>query len=163
MKNLIIIVALGICLFACTPSSEKINSENIALVKAYVNSVENLDFESMANYLDDNYLGMGPSFGDSIRKEEAVQNWKMNVETLYEKIHYNRSRFASVTIPDGDNQGNWVGNWAEMNIVFKDGMGTVTVWANTNYLVANGKILKTITFYNEADVLRQLGFRTVRF
>jgi hypothetical protein len=163
MKNLIIIVALGICLFACTPSTEKINSENIALVKAYVNSVENLDYESMAKYLDDNYLGMGPSYGDSIRKDEAVQNWKMNVETLYEKIHYNRSRFAAVTIPDGDNQGDWVGTWAEMNIVYKDGLGSVTVWANTNYLVSNGKILKSITFYNEADVLRQLGFRIVKY
>jgi hypothetical protein len=45
-----------------------------------------------------------------------------------------------------------------MNIVFKDSIGSVTVWANTNYLIENGKIKRTITFYNEADVLRQLGF-----
>jgi len=45
-----------------------------------------------------------------------------------------------------------------MNTVFKDGVGSVTVWANSNYLVENGKIKRSITFYNEADVLRQLGY-----
>jgi len=161
MKNLILIVALSICIVACTSTSEKNESKNIELVKAYVNSVENLDFEAMSNYLDDNYLGMGPSFGDSIRKNEAVENWKMNVTNLYEKIHYTRSRFAAVTVTDGDMKGEWVANWAEMIITYKDGMGSVTIWASTNYLIQNGKILKTITFYNEADVYRQLGFMMV--
>ncbi|MFD2246451.1 hypothetical protein [Pontibacter ruber] len=112
----------------------------------------------MSNYLGDNYIGMGPSYGDSIRKEQAVQNWKANATNLYEKIQYNRSRFASVTIPEGDNKGNWVANWAELEIRFKDGKGPVTIWANTNYQVENGKIVKSITFYNEADALRQLGY-----
>jgi len=158
MKNYLILAALAIGLFACTSNNEKKQAENIELVKSYVTSVENLDFESMGNYLDANYLGMGPSFGDSIGKMEAVENWKWCVENLYEKIHYNRSRFAAVTIPDGDNKGEWVANWAEMTVVFKDSIGSVTVWANTNYLLENGKIKRSFTCYNEADVLRQLGF-----
>jgi hypothetical protein len=101
---------------------------------------------------------MGPSYGDSIGKLEAVANWQWSVENLYEKIQYTRSKFAAVTIPDGDNKGEWVANWAEMNITFKDGAGSVTVWANSNYLIENGKIKRSITFYNEADVLRQLGY-----
>jgi len=158
MKNLIILAGLVVGLFACTPNNEKLQSENVELVKSYVAAVENLDFESMGNYLDVNYLGMGPSFGDSIGKMDAVENWKWCVENLYEKIQYNRLRFAAVTIPDGDNKGEWVANWAELNIVFKDSIGEVTVWANTNYLIENGKIKRSLTFYNEADVLRQLGF-----
>lgn len=158
MKIYIILVALAIGLFACTSNNEKNQAKNIELVKSYVTAVETLDFESMGNYLDVNYLGMGPSYGDSIGKLEAVANWKWCVENLYEKIHYNRSRFAAVSIPDGDNKGEWVANWAEMNIVYKDGIGSVTVWANSNYLIENGKIKRSITFYNEADVLRQLGF-----
>lgn len=158
MKNLIILAVLATGLFACTSNIEKKQAENIELVKGYVTAVENLDYESMENYLDVNYLGMGPSFGDSIGKMEAVENWKWCVENLYEKIHYNRSRFAAVTIPDGDNKGEWVANWAEMNVVFKDSIGSVTVWSNTNYLIENGKIKRSLTFYNEADVLRQLGF-----
>jgi hypothetical protein len=158
MKNYIIIAAIAVGLFACTSNTEKQQAENVVLVKNYVTAVENLDFEAMGNYLDVNYLGIGPSFGDSIGKMEAVENWKWCVENLYEKIHYNRSRFIAVTVPDGDNKGEWVGTWAELNIVFKDSIGSVTVLSNTNYLIENGKIKRSITFYNEADVLRQLGF-----
>jgi hypothetical protein len=37
----------------------------------------------------------------------------------------------------------------------------VNIWANTNYLIENGKIIRSITFYNEADALRQLGYKIV--
>lgn len=158
MKNLVILAVLVTGLFACTSNIVKKKQENVELVKSYVTAVENLDFEAMGNYLDVNYLGMGPSYGDSIGKMDAVENWKWCVENLYEKITYNRSRFAAVTIPDGDNKGEWVANWAELNIDFKNGIGNVTVWTNTNYLIENGKIKRSFTFYNEADVLRQLGF-----
>jgi hypothetical protein len=161
MKKYIIIATLTVGLFACTSTVEKKHTGNIELVKSYVSAVENLDFESMGNYLDVNYLGMGPSYGDSIGKIEAVENWQWCVTNLYEKIHYNHSRFAAVTIPDGDNKGEWVANWAELNIVFKDSIGSVTILANTDYLIENGKIIRSITFYNEADVLRQLGYKIV--
>ncbi|MCH6235003.1 hypothetical protein [Cognataquiflexum rubidum] len=161
MKNLIILTALTIGLFSCSPNNEKQHQENIELVKNYIHAVESLDFESMGNYLDTNYLGLGPSFGDSIGKMEAIANWQWNVENLYEKIKYNRSRFASVSIPDGDSKGDWVANWAELEIHYKDSIGTATIWANTNYLIENGKIKRSLTFYNEADVLRQLGYAVV--
>lgn len=160
MKNLIFLAVLIISLVGCNSTSEKKNTENIDLVKSYVQAVENLDFESMSIFLDDNYLGMGPSYGDSIGKSDAVENWKWSVENLYEKIKYDRSRFAAVRIPDGDNKGDWVGNWAELTIDFKNG-SSATIWANTNYLVDNGKIVRSFTFYNEADVLRQLGYEMV--
>ena len=158
MKNLIILVAMVAGLFACAPNNAKKQAENVELVKNYTTAVENLDFEAMGNYLDVNYLGIGPSFGDSIGKMEAVENWKWCVNNLYEKIHYDRSKFVAVTVTEGDNQGEWVGTWAQLHIVFKDRIGSVTVLANTNYLIENGKIKRTITFYNEADVMRQLGF-----
>ncbi|MCF8367020.1 MAG: ester cyclase [Bacteroidales bacterium] len=160
MKNLIFLAVLIIGLVGCTTTNEKKNTENIDLVKSYVQAVENLDFESMSNFLDDNYLGMGPSYGDSIGKSDAVENWKWSVVNLYEKIKYDRSRFAAVTIPEGDNKGDWVANWAELTIDYKNG-GSVTILANSNYLVENGKIMRSITFYNEADVLRQLGYEMV--
>jgi hypothetical protein len=161
MKNLILLVVISICLVACTSTGNKNDNTNIDLVKSYVQSVENMDFNAMEKFLDDNYLGMGPSVGDSVRKTDAVENWKANVANLYEKIHYNRSKFAAVTIPEGPNKGEWVANWAEVNIVYKNGIGSVTILANTNYQVENGKIVKSITFYNEADALRQLGYKIV--
>jgi signal recognition particle subunit SEC65 len=164
MKKLIIISLVSVCLYACNSSGaadEKKNAANIELIKNYVKAVEELNYQAMADYLDDIYIGMGPSYGDTVRKTEAVENWKSNVANLYEKIHYNRSRFAAVTIPDGDNKGDWVTNWAELNIKYKNGGNEVTIWANTSYQVENGKILKSFTVYNEADALRQLGYKIV--
>lgn len=161
MKNLIIIVVIGISMMACTSTTQQKQDDHIKLVKDYVSAVENLDYEAMSQFLDDDYLGMGPSFGDSISKMEAIENWQLNVEYLYESIKYNRSRFASVNIPDGENKGYWIANWAELHIVYKNGDGEVTIWANTNYLIKNGKIIKSLTFYNEADALRQLGYEMV--
>jgi hypothetical protein len=159
MKKYIILTALVAGLFACTPNNAKKEAENAEVVKNYVTAVENLDFESMDKLLDDKYMGLGPSYGDTIYKDQAVENWKYYVENLYEKIQYTRSQFAPVTISEGDVKGEWVGNWAEMHIVFKNGLGEVTLWANTNYQIENGKIVRSLTLYNEADALRQLGYQ----
>jgi hypothetical protein len=161
MKNYTILVVLCICLVACSSNTSKKQGENIELVKNYVQSVQALDVNSMAQYLDENYLGIGPSFGDSIRKNEAVENWKLLVSQLYEKIEYTRSHFEAITVTEGDNKGDWVANWAELTITYKNGRGSVVIWASTNYQVANGKIVKSITFYNEADALRQLGYTII--
>jgi hypothetical protein len=157
MKNLILAVLIVLAAMACSPTTDSSQTENIELVKKYVHAVENLDFEGMENMLDTDYIGAGPSYGDSIWKDGAVANWKWNVENLYKKIQYNKSHFAAVNVTDGINKGEWVANWAELNIVFQTG-DSVTIWANSNYLIENGKIKRSLTFYNEADVMRQLGF-----
>ena len=132
--------------------------KNVALIDNYVQAVESMDFNAMEMYLDDNYVGLGPSYGDSIGKVTAIENWKNNVEDLYESIKYNKSRNIPVTISTGDNQGEWVSNWAELDIRYKDNRGEVTIWANTIYQIESGKIIRSYTFYNEADVLNQLGY-----
>jgi len=162
MKKIVLIFALGIGIVACNPINNKMQDEKTELVKNYVQAVENMDFNAMENFLADDYVGIGPSYGDTINKFDAVENWKWNVENLYEKIHYNISRFVYVNIPDGDSKGDWVANWAELNIVYKNNQGEVTIWANTNYKIENGKIAKSFTFYNEADALRQLGYKIVK-
>jgi len=156
MRKLIFVLMVIPLLFSCN-CNENSNDDNIEIIKKYVQSVENLDYNTMASLLDENYLGLGPSFGDSINKTRALETWKFNSENLYKKIHYNKSRNATVIIPDGDNTGNWVSNWAELEIEYKDG-NQITLWANTVYQLKNGKITKSYTFYNEADGLRQLGY-----
>ncbi len=152
----LILVILVTLVASCskTDNSEK----NIAVVEKYVQSVTSKDSESIAMLLDDNYLGVGPSYGDSIRKPAAIKNWNDNITNLYEKITYNKSRNAAFTITEGDNQGEWVSNWAELQITYKGDRGEVTIWANTIYKIENEKIVESITFYNEADALRQLGY-----
>jgi hypothetical protein len=154
--SFIIIIACG--LIAGCDKSSGTDAANVAMVEKYIQAVESKDYETMASLLDDNYLGLGPSIYDSIGKTAALENWQENIADLYEKIEYQRSQVAPVTITTGDNQGAWVANWAQLQITYKDDRGSVIIWANTNYKVENDKIVKSYTFYNEADVLRQLGY-----
>lgn len=157
MKNLIIISFLILLAAGC--SEQNAHSEkNIALIEKYIQAVENMDYDAMDSLLDDNYVGIGPSVGDSTNKEMAIANWKFNVEFLYENIKYQRSRNIATLITTGDNQGEWVSNWAELDITYKDDMGAVNIFANTLYLIKNDKVVKSYTIYNEADALEQLGF-----
>ena len=156
MKNLAFTLLLLPFLMSC--SFEINNTEkNIALIEKYVEAVENLDYISMASLLDENYIGLGPSYTDSVGKDQAVASWKYNVENLYEKIKYERSQNAAVFIKEGYNKGEWISSWSELFITYKTGE-TVVIWANTAYKVENNKIIKSFTFYNEADALRQLGY-----
>lgn len=154
--SLLIILAFGI-LAGCDQSAAT-DAANVAVVEKYIQAVEDEDYNTMDALLDNNYLGMGPSIYDSIGKDAALSSWKDNIENLYDKIEYQRSQIVPVTITTGDNKGAWVANWAQLQITYKDDRGSVIVWANTNYKVENNKIVRSYTFYNEADVLRQLGY-----
>lgn len=156
MKNLLFLI-FPFAIFGCTSVNDH-TAENIALIENYIAAVENLDHDAMASLLAEDYLGLGPSYGDSIRKPQAVENWKVNVDNLYEKLEYTRSRNAAITIVSGENQGEWIANWAELHITYKDERGKVIIWANSIYQIVDKKIAKSYTFYNEADALQQLGY-----
>lgn len=155
MKNLLFVVMLLI-IFSCSSGNNK-DTQNISLVKKYVEAVENFDYETMALLLDDNYLGIGPSSTDSIQKSRAIESWQKSSE-LYSKIKYNRAQYIAVTIDEGDLTGDWVSNWALVHIVYQEDNGSVKLWANTVYQIENERIIRSYTFYNEAEVLEQLGY-----
>jgi SnoaL-like domain len=163
MKQLILLLAVSVSLFSCTSSTDKTKSDNLALAKRYVEAVETDNFAAMDSLLADNYMGYGPSAGDSTNKADALKNWKYNAENLYESIKYTRYQNIAVTTTDADeaDPGDWVSNWAYLTIKYKDGRGPVNVWVNAVYKIENGKIVRSRTFYNEADVLRQLGYTIV--
>jgi len=159
MKKLIYMI---LCLFVLVSCSlDNRNTEaHIDLVEKYIKAVEEMDYETMANLLHDDYIGLGPSYTDSIGKEQALASWKYNVENLYESIKYSRVQNAAVFIKEGYNKGEWISSWAELKIRYKD-QAAVVIWANTVYKLENNKIVKSLTFYNEADVLRQLGYVSI--
>lgn len=163
MKKLIILVVISIGLFSCTDPSDKLEKENLEIVKKYMNAVETNDVEAMSALLADDYKGYGPSVNDSTTKEEAINNWKQNITTLYESVKYSRYENVALKIPKGEQakEGDWVSNWALVTIKYKDGRGPVEVWLNAVYKIENGKIALSRTAYNEADVLRQLGYEFI--
>lgn len=152
-----LLLLLVLLILSCA-TPEKATLQNEELIKKYVVAVEQNDTATMESLLADEYVGYGPSANDSIDKAGAIANWKENIEDLYEGIHYSKSRVLSVNVPDGENKGEWVSNWAELKIVYKKDKKTVTIWTNNVYQIENNKIIKSYSFYNEADVLEQLGY-----
>jgi hypothetical protein len=158
MKQLIVLVVIGLSLFACTSSADKKEKASLAIAQKYMEAVETGNVELMDSLLADNYMGYGPSVADSTNKEEALASWKFNSENLYESIEYTHHQELATTVKEGRAKGDWVLNWAYLTIKYKDGRGPVHIWVNVVYVVENGKIVMSRTFYNEADVLRQLNF-----
>lgn len=160
MKHLLTALTISLFLFSCGSNTDQQDKANMELVKKYMNAVETNDVDAMSALLADNYKGYGPSDGDSTDKKQAIENWKYNIENLYESVKYSRFQNIAVTIKEGEEAeaGQWVSNWAYVTIKYKDGRGPVHVWLNAVYKIENGKIAHSRTFYNEADVLRQLGY-----
>jgi len=160
MKQLILFALITSCFIACKPAAENLAEENLTLVKKYLVAVESNDTATMDSLMADNYMGYGPSIGDSTGKKEALENWKYNLANFYESIKYTRYQNIAVTVKEGAEAepGEWVSNWAYCTIKYKDGRGPVYIWVNAVYKIEDGKIVKSRTFYNEADVLRQLGY-----
>ena len=156
MKRFIFFLITLAMLASCDQQNN--HKANVSLIEQYVKAVEELDYESIENILDESYLGLGPSIGDSIRKPEVIETMKINFEHLYENIDYDRSRSIAVTIPDGPEKGEWVSTWAELTITYKEDQNRVRLWTNSIYQIENGKIIKSYTFYNEADAMEQLGY-----
>ena len=161
MRQLSILLLISASLVACTSSTGKKEKANLAIANKYMQAVETLNIGTMDSLLADNYMGYGPSVGDSTNKAEALASWKYNTENLYESIKYTNHTELAVTIKEGRAKGDWALNWAYLTIKYKDGRGPVNLWVNSVYLIENGKIVMSRTFYNEADVLRQLDYITV--
>ena len=163
MKQFILVIIVSVSLFSCTSPVDKVGNESLAVAKKYMEAVETNNAALMDSLLADNYMGFGPSVGDSTNKADALKNWKYNAENVYESIKYTRHQNIAVTIKKDEEAepGDWVSNWAYLTIKYKDGRGPVNVWVNAVYKIENGKIARSRTFYNEADVLRQLGYETV--
>jgi len=157
MKKLSIVLLIPIFFIGCS-NDQKNTEQNALLIEDYVKAVETEDYDLMSSLLHEDYKGYGPSINDSLTKVEALANWKANSDKLYEKIQYQESRNIGINITSGKNQGEWVSTWAQLEITYKGEKGSVVLWANTIYLIENSKILKSYTFYNEADVLKQLGY-----
>jgi limonene-1,2-epoxide hydrolase len=161
MKQLLLYTVICISLFSCASSTDKTKTENLALARKFLNAVETKDVKAMDSMLADNYVGFGPSVGDSVNKEEALKGFKYNGDNLYESVKYTRFQNIAITVLPGEEAlaGDWVTNWAHLTIKYKDGRGPVNIWVNAVYKIENGKIVLSRTFYNEADVLRQLGYQ----
>lgn len=155
--NLLLFLAIIGINAACVQGGDDIGKANMKIVEQYVEAVSSKNSSDMESLLASNYVGYGPSIGDTIRRDQAIANWEDYVETLYESINYERIVMLPVHRTEGPNPGEYVSMYSIVNIEFKGG-DKVRTWANTVYKIEDGKIATTYTFYNEADVMEQLGY-----
>ncbi|WP_340112704.1 nuclear transport factor 2 family protein [Maribellus mangrovi] len=155
--NYIMMVLLGIMILSCTDQNQTIQ-ENLNIVEKFQKAFQDHDIESLKSVLADDYVGYGPSIGDSIHKDDALLIWDQNLEYLYEKVAMNVEKTVAVSNVEVKDGGQWISSWGTLTIKFQKGGNETTIWANQIFLVKDGKIKKTIIFYNEADALRQAGY-----
>lgn len=153
MKKILFVVFAASLIWGCSDNSQA----NIKTVNLYVDAVQQLDYKAALDQLSSDYIGYGPSVNDSIAKNQVEASLKYNIENIYESIEYKKSRSIAVHINDGENKGEWVSHWARLLINYQDG-NSAEIMANTIYQLEGGEIVKSFTFYNEADVLEQLGY-----
>jgi ketosteroid isomerase-like protein len=158
MKQLLLLIVISISLYSCKDETANKEKDNLEIAKKFMKAVESKDVATMDFLLAENYMGYGPSVGDSTTKKEAVKAFKFNAENLYESFEYTKHKEIAVSSTEGEAMGDWVLNWAYLTIKYKDGRGPINLWVNAVYRIENGKIVHSRTFYNEADALRQLGF-----
>jgi ketosteroid isomerase-like protein len=158
MKQLLLLIVISISLYSCKDETANKEKDNLEIAKKFMKAVESKDVATMDFLLAENYIGYGPSVGDSTTKKEAVKAFKFNAENLYESFEYTKHKVIAVSSTEGEAMGDWVLNWAYLTIKYKDGRGPINLWVNAVYRIENGKIVHSRTFYNEADALRQLGF-----
>src|SRR5882762_5318096 len=89
MRRLILFAAISFSVAACNSSESKTavadkSAENLAIADKYRHAVETKDVAIMDSLLGENYIGFGPSVGDSVTKAQAIDNWKTEVANLYE-------------------------------------------------------------------------------
>jgi len=158
MKQLIALFAISIGLISCSAGTGSKEKEHLAIAKKFIDAVESKNVPVMDSLLAENYVGHGPSVGDSVNKKQAIESFSSNAENLYESFKYTRHKELAVTVNEGEAAGDWVLNWAYLTIKYKDGRGPINLWVNAVYRIEDGKIADSRTFYNEADALRQLGY-----
>jgi len=159
--SLIVIVFAALILSSCSTSNKSNDASNLEIVEQYHEALKNFDYETMKTFLADYYVMFGPSLGDSMNREDALLNWKYNIEHIYEKLEYKGSQNFVVTSYASGEAKEWVSSWGRLFIKYKDHGNEAEILSNTIYQIENGKIVKSYIFYNEADALRQAGYNYV--
>lgn len=154
------IFALALVFGSCDNGAQ-LAEENLKVVEKYQAALKSLDYDTMKEILAEDYMGYGPSLGDSMNKEDALLNFKYNMENLYDKLKFRGIENVVVGNPTGVRPGQWISSWGRFEIKFKGQSNEAVIWANTIYLVNEGKITRSFIFYNEADALRQMGYSYV--
>ena len=168
MKNSLfsyVLILVGSTLaLACGQTSDPViinknAAEDIALVRGYQDAIFSGDFDRAADYLHDSLLVSGPQYAIQKNKIEELEAWQFISENQ-ENIELVNPVFASIeVIPEIPTRGVWVFTWGDYKADDLKYGGEVTFPYHIAYRIVSGKIDYMGVYYNELDLLGQLGFQ----
>ena len=163
-KTLVALFAIAIGIISCSPSNENTvqrSPENEAVVKKYLDAVITGDTSAIEGFLADNYMSYGPKIIDSADRAKVVADYKTNWRTNWSSVEYSRYTMLSANIPDGPAPGDWVLDWGRVTVNSKNNSPSFTVDLHIAFRMKDGKVVQEVSFFNEADIFRQMGFTFV--
>ena len=101
MKQLLSMVLISVTMYSCAPGIASKENDNLAIAEKYMLAAETMNVSTLDTLLAENYIGYGPSVGDSTNKKDALATFRYNSENLYESFEYTRHKELAVTVNDG--------------------------------------------------------------
>ena len=146
-------------LMSCTHENpDQRNPNNEAMVMKYFEAALKPNFESMEEFLSEDFKELGPAVKDSVDRTTFLANWRKSWEEDFSSITYDRFGILSTTVAEGRVAGDWVLDWGKLTINYKNGKPSFTVWFHAALRVKNGKINRQRNFYDTGDIMSQQGF-----
>lgn len=149
----ILIIVIG--LVSCNKSNDSQNAvgeKNKAIADKFLQAQKIGDITTMSELLTDDYIDYGPVLDDSATKAQFLASEKKMFEETFNPFEY--ERIAIVALDD------WVFDWGILTANFKSG-SKAKIKYHYVLRLKGGKINLTSSFFNEADYMRQLGYKLV--
>jgi len=162
MKRLIFPAIVLVGLASCSkpgPPVDTVGEQNKALVQKYSEAIVRGDTADLESFLSDDFRSSGPAMKDSSNREQQVDSWKKNWRDSWASVNFDRQAMVAFTIPPGEKHpGDWVADWANITVKYKNRTPSATFFYHAVSRVKEGKIDRTIVYYNVNDILVQQGF-----
>ena len=147
----ILIIVIG--LVSCNKSKDSqdaMGEKNKAIAEKFQQAQKIGDLTTMSGLLADDFMDFGPVLGDSATKTQFLANEKQMFEETFNTFGY--ERIAMVAFDD------WVFDWGVLTANFKSG-STAKIKYHYVLRLKDGKINLTSSFFDEADYMRQIGYK----
>lgn len=127
-----------------------------ALVKNYIAALQNGDVDKMnAQLSKDVYIqGLGGGI-DSLNYEQHKEYYTKSTSKYVHKV--SRDLYLPVKVTDNWNEGEWVLSWGTNTLTNKETKKEIPIPYHTASLIADGKIIRIIYFYDMLNILVKEG------
>jgi hypothetical protein len=162
MKKLFLALTLILLagMTACNKADEKqnaLNDQNKVVVDKFIQAIVTGNVAIMDSLMAENYMEYGPSRTDSATKTQVLENAKKAWAEQYAGMKYNRWVALAESVKFEEME-NWVHEWGDVSITYKNGTPAVNFWIHGDFKVVDGKIRTYYAYYNVADILAQMGY-----